>query len=387
MHLSGRTARTQPSSPRWTALQRREGPAFLRWLDDGHVLEKGFCAMASALRAVLQSEVHTCGDARKVWSAVPAVLNRCNKSATYALAGAAPAYAWLHLLDRYVRTWWGLRLLVKRRLLPMGKEGVRVLDVGTGPGPSAFATHDFYATMVKFADTTGKEDWRQPPTVTCVESSDSMNRLRHHLAEILHVQGAPKSVLDMCGYITDFESIHPRREREKMNKALRNAYDDYLDPDTGQWESERLHTPEEANRAANVLHRYRLFTFSNFLTTPLTVDRFRENLTEVLTDANPGSVLLTIGGTGYQYKEVDQRVAALARDSGFARRAKRFLVSSSRAGMDKLVFAEGADFYRKLKAIATCLPVNDLDAKKAKAYFEGSNGIRSHSSAVRAYRK
>ena len=375
------------SRPGWTALQRREGPEFLRWLEDSHTLKKAFCALARALRAVLQSEIHTCRDAQRVWGAVPAVLNRCNESSTYSLAGAAPAYAWLHLLDRYVRTWCGLRLLVKRCWLPMGKEGVRVLDVGTGPGPSVFATHDFYAAMVEFADMTGKEDWRQLPDVTCVEFSDGMNHFRHSLAETLAAQGAPRSVLAMCKFITDFQSIHPNRERKQLNQTLGSAYDDDYDAEAGRWESERLHTPEEANHAANTLGRYRLFTFSNFLTTPSTVGRFRENLTDILGDANPGSVLLTIGGTGDQYKEVAEQVATVAQGSGFSRNAKRFRVSSSCIGMDKLVFAEGAEFYRRLKAIAPCLPADDAHAKNVVAHFEGQARSRPLTSVVHAYRK
>ena len=78
------------------------------------------------------------------------------------MTGAESAYAWIHLPDRYVRTWLALEVLVERCLLPMGKEGVRALDVGTGPGPSAFATHDFYAAMMRYADITGRERWRQP---------------------------------------------------------------------------------------------------------------------------------------------------------------------------------------------------------------------------------
>ena len=269
----------------------------------------------------------------------------------------------------------------------MGNEGVRVLDVGTGPGPSAFAAHDFYAAMVEFADVTGKKDWRQVPDVTCVESSHGMNHFRHDLAEILAAQGAPNSVLAMCRYITDFRSIHPSRERKQLNKMLRSAYDDYYDPDAGQWESERLHTPEEANYAANTLRRYRLFTFSNFLTTPLTVNCFRENLTDILVDANPGSVLLTIGGTGHQYGEIDQQVATLAKGSGFSRSAGRFLVSSSRIGMDRLVQEEGARFYWKLKALDPCLSADNPYAKNVEADFEGRARSHSPTSAVRAYRK
>lgn len=342
--------------------------------------------MTRALRVVLQSRVLSRDDARRVWSAVPAVLNRCNELETYSLPGAAPAYAWLHLPDRYVRTWLSLQALVEQSLLPMGREGVRTLDVGTGPGPSAFAIHDFYAATVKFADTTGKRHWRQPPEVKCVESSGSMNGLRHQLAETLHTQGAPTSVLDMCSYMTDFKSINPSLERRQLNKTLRNAYDDYHDPDTGQCESERLHTPQEANHAANTLHRYRLFAFTNFLTTPLTVDCFRENLTEILNDANPGSVLLTVGGTGGSYPDINEEVRALAAASGFARSAEPEEVSCPQT-MANIVYANGACFYRHLSSTAGELPEDDYHARRVKAHFEGQNRVLRRISTIRAYRK
>ena len=51
----------------------------------------------------------------------------------------------------------------------MGKNGVRALDVGTGPGPAAFAIHDFYVAMVEYSEVTGNPKWRQPSLVTCVE--------------------------------------------------------------------------------------------------------------------------------------------------------------------------------------------------------------------------
>ena len=101
------------------------------------------------------------------------------------MPGAACAYAWLHLLDRYVRTWLALERLVQKSSLPMGKNGVRALDVGTGPGPAAFAIHDFYAAMVEFSEKTDNPKWRQPAQLTCFEFDGSTNHFRHLLAEIL----------------------------------------------------------------------------------------------------------------------------------------------------------------------------------------------------------
>ena len=374
-------------TPGWTGLQRHQGPDFLQWLQDGQALQTGFGALANALQVLLEDRVRTREDVLDLWAAVPAVVSQCNEPDTYRMPGAAPTYAWLHLPDRYVRTWLALQLLVKQCLLPMGREGVRTLDVGTGPGPSAFATHDFYAAMVKYAEVSKNERWRQPARLTCIESTGAMNHFRHLLAEFLFAQGTPKGVLDMCGHIPDFQSIHPSRERAELNEQLRKTYDDYYDERLDEWDSTPCYTPEEANYIANTYHRYRLFTFSNFLTELSTVSYFRANLIDILSDARPGSVLLVIGGTGHDYPDIYGEMAALARDAGFSRRVEHMSVSCSDAEMGDIVYTEGARFYRRLKHIAGDLPDDHPITKEVKAHFEGEKRIAPRSSAIRAYRK
>ena len=217
-------------------------------------------------------------EAGEVWEAVPAVLCRCNEQATYEKPGAACAYAWLHLLDRYVRTWLALERLVQRNCLPMGKFGVRTLDVGTGPGPAAFAIHDFYAAMVEFSEDIVNPKWRQPPHLTCVEYDGSTNHFRHQLAEMLFQQtgGESESVLSIGCSLVDFGKLEPTREREQYLEFLRSEEDEYYDDVAGRWDSERLFLPDEANDMAQSLHRYRLVPFpARFVDTgklPLTLD-------------------------------------------------------------------------------------------------------------------
>ncbi len=383
----------------WITLQRHQGQDFLQWLNDAQVLRTGLKAVANALQELLKNRVQTREDARDLWAAVPAVMSHCNELDIYGMPGSAPAYAWLHFLERYVRTWLALQKLVKQNLLPMGKEGVRALDVGTGPGPSAFATHDFYAAMVKYAEVSKNEHWRQPAQLTCVESAAKMNHYRHHLAEILFEQGAPEGILAMCSNIPDFKSIHPRQERKELYKGLRNEYENYDDESSNEWDSTPLYAPQEANYIANKHHRYRLFTFSNFLTTLTTIKCYRQNLTDILTDAHPGSVLLVIGG---DYPDVYDEVATLAEATGFSRNAEDLRVSISDTAMDDIIYCEGVHFYRRLKNIAQDLPdksiAQDLPskdfakllklAKKVAAHFEkGENHTAPSFSVIRAYRK
>ena len=179
--------------------------------------------LAKALSSLLRESVRTPKSAHEVWEAVPAVLSRCNEQATYEKPGAAYAYAWLYLLERYVRTWLALERLVQKNSLPMAKSGVRALDVGTGPGPAAFAIHDFYAAMVEFSEVTGNPKWRQPPHLTCVESARGTNHFRHQLAEMLSQQAGQESegVLSMTSALHDFRKFRPTRERKQYFEVLR----------------------------------------------------------------------------------------------------------------------------------------------------------------------
>ena len=212
-------------SPRrqgWTGLLKREGTDFLAWVREEEVLSSKFSLLATALSTLLRASVCTREEARDVWEAVPAVLSRCNEQATHEMPGAACAYAWLHLLERYVRTWLALERLVQKSCLPMGKNGVRALDVGTGPGPAAFAIHDSYAAMVEFSKDGDNPKWRQPAQLTCFEFDGNTNHFRHLLAEILFEQAGRESegVLSMASTLHDFGKFEPTRERRMRLSSL-----------------------------------------------------------------------------------------------------------------------------------------------------------------------
>ena len=66
----------------------------------------------------------------------------------------------------------------------------------------------------------------------------------------------------------DFGEFEPTRERRQYLEALRREEDEYFDDLAGRWDSSPVYLPDEANDMAQSLHRYRLVTFSNFLTTP-----------------------------------------------------------------------------------------------------------------------
>ena len=72
----------------WTDLQRREGQAVLQWLHGEQRLRNGFVALAIALRTTLSEHVRTASEARAVWDAVPAVLEKCDDPDTYKMQSA-----------------------------------------------------------------------------------------------------------------------------------------------------------------------------------------------------------------------------------------------------------------------------------------------------------
>ena len=303
--------------PGWTSFLRHQGPDFLEWIEAENILLRKFDALATALYSLLQDRISTTGAAQAVWKAVPYVMACCNKQDTYEKPGAADAYAWLHLLERYVRTWLALEKLVEARCIPLAKHGIRALDVGTGPGPSGFAIHDFYSAMTEFSEQTGNLKWRQPAEVTCVEHSYSTNWLRHHLAETMYAESQRKSagVIRMCHALPDFGKIRPTQERKAYRKHL--LWEDvYFDEVYGVEES--WYSADEADQIAQSLHQYRLITFSNFLTTKKMVkETFRSNLDDIFRDANPGTAVLVIGAKKEPYPQIYKEVDCIAKQADF----------------------------------------------------------------------
>ena len=386
-HLHARRPAARPPHGGWTGLQRREGAAVLDWLQTERCLHKGFDGLAIALRATLDDLVQTASDARAVWRAAPAVMRDCNDPKTFSIPQAQTAYAWLHMLDRYVRTWLTLEHLVRSRLLPMGRFGVRTLDVGTGPGLSAFATHDFFAALDEYASATASEHWRQPPEITCVDPDPDMNHIRHLVAERLVIAGAPRSVLAMTDGLHDFARLFPAQERKQLENDLRNQYDEYFNEHRGEWDADPVYTAEEANRQANSHHRYRLFTLSNFLTTLDMVSTLQDNIEEILADAHAGSVLLMIGGTGGRYPAIRKRIANSAEVGRFRRHDNAIAVASAHAKFEQRLREEIRSFYYRLQRLAVDLPANGPVGAKLRSELEDRRPMPFSTSTVLAFRK
>ena len=338
----------------WSFLLRTEGPECLKWMLSHNALESKFKILAEALWELLPLWVQTPEVAREVWVAAPAVLASCDEKETFDMPGAALAYSWLHLLDRYVRTWRALEILLETNCIPMGRYGVRVLDVGTGPGPSSFAIHDFYSSMTEFARTMDKARWEQLAEIECVELDCRTNNLRHNLAKIVSAMSPsqPQSVLAMCSAFPDFGRIRPAKERKEEFERLRWSEYSYYDDERGTEGSELMYSASEANRIAQSLRRYRLLAFSNFLTTVDTVREFEQNLRDTFYDADAGTVILIVGGKGPQYPDVYKSLEELAVPAGFRPVVQGQRVSAGASSLVNFVHAERKRFYGHLLQLA-----------------------------------
>ena len=272
----------------------------------------------------------------------------------------------------------------------MGKHGVRALDVGTGPGPSALAIHDFYGAMVEFSKIRENSKWRQPAHLTCVEFDAGTNSLRHHLAETLFavLRRESGSGISICSALPDFGKILPTQERRQALRDLRNEGDEYFDDVRNHWDFEFRFSPDEASHITQSMHRYRLFTFSNFLTTSKTVGGFERNLVDILHDAGLGSVVLVLGGKGGPYPDVYSSLDQLAIPAGFQLKMEgQPVASSDRPEVDDQIYKQGQQFYRFLMQR---IPYGDNEADEAqaavRAHFERAR-CAAPSSQIRAYRK
>ena len=366
----------------WTNLLLQEGSTFLEWLETNGILSQKLDTLAKALHWLLEMEVRTNEEAIAVCKAVPAAYKDLKNQSVYEDLWTAVAYAGLHLLDRYVRTWVALERLVTANCLPLAKYGVNVLDVGTGPGPSAFAIHDFYSAVTQFSEHSGNRKWRQPVLVYCVEKARATNHLRHLLGEMVYElsQRQSMNVLVMTRHMPDFSQILPNQQRKALQKALNSTEDEYSYDTNSEWSSELWFWAHVSNFKAQSLHRYRLLVFSNFLTDVDELAHFEPNLFEIFRDSSPGTALMLLGGKGGDYPQIYDTVGQLARSTGFELKIDGVTVSWENSAMEARIREEGERFYRYLRNLA---PNEDHLTREICSYFQG----HPPSSQLWAYRK
>ena len=294
----------------WRRILRQQSDSYLAWLDETRFEYKSLDHLATQLSEYLVSCIRTEADARKFWEVIPKVRSACNDPDTYKLPWAAEAYAYVHLLYRYCRTWAVLRHLTSETTLPLGNRGVRVLDIGSGPASALYAIDDYYSALAIFANESKIPELDiEHPMLDCVENSPAMARFMHYFSEYCQRKGPfSPTIIDFTGL--DFRSI---RESHFRN----SRYETYWDECTETYEE--LYDPSLVAEENNRLFRYRLVILSNSLTLSDTVSRFETELRSLFNDLRPGSVVVVLGGTGDDYQKIYARLAQFACDAKMIR--------------------------------------------------------------------
>ena len=290
----------------WRQILKKHSSSYLVWLAETDYEFRSFNRLANHLSEFLISRISSESDAREFWNTIPSVRSACNDPCTYRLTWAAEAYAFEHFLMRYSRTWSVLKYLTGEASLPLGNQGVCVLDIGTGPAPVLYAIDDFYNALNTFAQESKIQELCTPlPQLDCIEKSQSMKKFMHHFSEYCGRRGPFGATID------DFKSLDFRSIRHTYFKD--HQYKSYYNATTG--EEEEFDDSYLTAMESNSIFRYRLIIFSNFFTLDGTVKEFEKELRVLFDDLDPGSVVIILGATSDNYQEIYEQLAQLARDA------------------------------------------------------------------------
>lgn len=271
-------------------LHRKLAHAFSIWRadDELHTLYgQRFLELKSLLEEFHIRKITAHPDtAREVASQLINVLRNCD-SITYEEPGTAEAYAILHFLDRYHRFQLIFQELDSRKLIPRRTKGIKILDVGTGPGPSMFATSDFFTNKLNNHLTSYAKWDEQTFQIDYVEKSYDFRDWLHHFTEYANYYCPSKNgwrVPFHHGTFHDFSNIEFNSHRYETD------YDSDGEPFTAQF---------------TVRRRYDLIVFSNFLTTKNQVQQFASELQSCMRFLKHNGLMIIVGAPNRSRKYRD----------------------------------------------------------------------------------
>lgn len=258
------------------------------WSVDG----QRFLELESLLREFLLLRLN--GDpefAKSVASQLLNVLKHCDHI-TYEEPGTAEAYALLHFLDRYHRFQLIFESLQRNKLMPMRSDGVKILDVGTGPGPSMYAVSDFYSNALPKRPNKAQIHEQPAFSIDYVERSHEFRNWLHQFTEFANYYSPtqnPWFVPFHHGTFGDFQDL------EFNQKKVSWEQDD---------DGERI--PIHYIRK----HRFDLIVFSNFLTTKEQTVAFSREIENCARYLRNNGILVVVGAKSSvrKYKEVYEEV-------------------------------------------------------------------------------
>ncbi len=296
----------------WRRLLIEHGPAFLEWLSTSRREEMALDRVSTCLSGFLISAIEQVAAewpnaAVEFWNRIPNVRACCSTPEIFEQPFAVEAYAYVHFLERYRRTWAALRYLTDVAALPLAINGVRTLDVGAGPAPALYAIDDYYGALKDFAAANEIEPLMVPlPVLNIIERSQQMNWFVHRFSEFCGRRG-PFGAL-----FSDFSELDLQGVRAAYQRQ--NESEEFWDPETNQYEE--IYDPVSAAADADRLFGFRFVLFSNFLTLDGEVEAFRAELDALFRDMRPGGVVIVLGATGDRYQVVYTKLSQLARAAG-----------------------------------------------------------------------
>lgn len=296
----------------WRQLLKRHGQPFLCWLRETGRTQQQLSCISDQLAGFLIERVDTLAHEwpealLEFWNRIPDVRSCCSDVKTFERPLAAEAYAYVHFLERYRRTWRTLEYLCSVAALPLGINGVRVLDIGSGPAAALYAITDFYDALTDFAVEHGIPELKLPrPELACVEQSPAMVHFFHGFSEYSQRRG-PFNPIE-----TDFTDLRLPAKRAWYRRQ--NEVEGYWDGETEQYEE--IYCPGSAYADAERLFRFRLVVLSNFLTLESDVERFESELRSLFEDLRPGGVVIVLGATGDSYQKIYEQLSLVAQNAG-----------------------------------------------------------------------
>jgi len=305
---------------------------FVNWVEENDYLYKNFCDIEKCLNQYLSM---TIGDNQRLKEHIcnnfNTVLGKCDQI-SYDEDGVPEAYIILHFLDRYHRFQLMLLDMFRSATFPIKKK-IRIMDIGTGPGPSLYAISDMVALYQQYEMEVYGESQIEAVEMDYVEQSQGFRAFLHRMTEILmdyreriyvpfHFGNYyDASKLDFSGKISREASI-----------CVDGAY------------TYREHYEEKVAKS------FDLVVYSNFLTNMDVMVRFEQQLKSAAFYLRNRGKILVVGGNpkDKKYEPVYQRIDELILGQDY--QSRKFLGACRKLGeISEMCYSDNDCYGKQIK--------------------------------------
>ena len=277
---------------------------FISWIEDNDYLYKNYCDMEVCLKKYLEQRMR--GDREKaenICKNFGTVVGKCDEI-SYDEEGVPEAYVILHFLDRYHRFQLILLEMFRKGIFPI-KKNIRIMDVGTGPGPSLYAVSDMIALFQKYEEEKQGKTAIASVSMDYVEQSQGFRDFLHHMTEWLMAYRDKIYVPFHHGTYYDAGQLDFTGRVERVNFIWENGRYTYRE------------TYDEYTKK-----RFDLVIYSNFLTNMSVLERFALQLEKAAFFLRKEGVIVIVGGNPHDrkyapvYEKIDDIILKQSRRSG-----------------------------------------------------------------------